>query len=237
MTAQLENIGFPFQFLNAIRPNLSLGWPTSYLRKKRLARYGYDLTQGEIGCYLSHRKSWQEFLDSGNALCCVIEDDAELQPHFTEGLIGLCKHANQWDIVRLYGIFNREYTKLFEFMHGYRIIDYFYQPSGLQGYVLNRAAAQQLLAHTETMFCAIDDMVDRDWEHKLRIYGIKPYLIREQQQLPSTIGNRKRPSMSIWKKLTREIYRSRSDLHKRCWVLNKRLKYIINGISSSTSNS
>ena len=121
-------------------------------------------------------------------------------------------------------------------MHDYRIIDYFYQPSGLQGYVLNRAAAQQLLTHTEIMFCAIDDMVDRDWEHKLRIYGIEPYLIRDPQQFLSTIGNRKRPSMSIWKKFSREIYRSRSDLLKRCWVLNKRLKYIINGISISTSN-
>ena len=237
MTGQLDNIDIPYRFLDAIRPNLSLGWPISYLRKKRLARYGYDLTAGEIGCYLSHRKSWQDFLDSGNALCCILEDDVELQPRFTEGLMGLCKHANQWDIVRLYGIFTRGYKNLFEFMPGHRIIDYFYQPSGLQGYVLNRSAAQQLLAHTETMFCAIDDMVDRDWEHKLRIYGIDPYLIRDPQQFLSSIGNRKRPSMSIWKKLTREIYRSRSDLHKRCWVLNKRLRYIINGTSISTPNS
>lgn len=227
MAGQLNSVDIPYRFLDAIRPDLSLGWPTIYQRKKRIARYGYDLTQGEIGAYLSHRMAWQEFLDSGNALCCFLEDDVELQPRFAEGLTVLCTHADQWGIVRLYGIFPRVHRNVFEFMRECWLIDYFYQPSGLQGYVLNRATAQQLLAHTKEMFCAIDDMVDRDWEHRLRIYGVEPCLVRENQEFISSIGSRKRPRMSILKKLAREIYRTKSDFSKRCWVIRKRLRYFI----------
>lgn len=227
MAAQFKELGLPYRFLDAIRPDLSLGWPAIYQRKKRIARYGYDLTQGEIGAYLSHRKAWQEFLDSGNTICCFLEDDVDLQPHFNEGLAALCRHAEKWDIVRLYGIFEKQYNSTLEFMPGYWLIDYFYQPSGLQGYLLNRKSAKQLLAYTDEMYCAIDDMVDRDWEHRFLIYGVKPHLVNENQKFISTIGNRKRPKFSIWKKINLEFHRSESDFHKRCWVLSKRLYYII----------
>lgn len=233
MADQFKNIDVPCRFLDAIRPDLSFGWPKIYQRKKRLARYGYDLTQGEMGCYLSHRQAWREFIDSDNAFCCVLEDDVELQPLFTEGLIALCKHAEKWGMVRLYGIYPREYENIFEFMPGRWLIDYFYQPSGLQGYVLDRITAQRLLAFTQEMFCAIDDMADRDWEHKLRIYGVEPCLVRESHQFVSSIGNRKRPKMSVMKKLAREIQRSGSNLAKRCWVVAKKSRYLIKNVVNS----
>ena len=36
---------------------------------------GRELERGEIGCFLSHRKCWQELVDSGEKYALVMEDD------------------------------------------------------------------------------------------------------------------------------------------------------------------
>lgn len=227
MTEQLEKLGLPYRFLDAIRPDLSQGWPACYQRKKRLAQHGHDLTQGEIGCFLSHRQAWQEFLASADPFCCVLEDDVQLQPGFVEGMAALCECAKDWDIVRLYGVFRRESVNLCELTPGRWMVDYFDQPRGTQGYVLNRAAAQRLLQHTDKMACAIDDAIDRGWEHKLRLYGVEPYLVVEQLQHVSTIGSRKRPRLPLLRRLLREINRGFTDLRKQRWVMEKRIRYAV----------
>lgn len=227
MAGQLEKLGLPYRFLDAIRPDLSQGWPDCYQRKQRLARHGHDLTQGEIGCFLSHRQAWQEFLAGSEPFLCVLEDDVELQPGFAEGLEALCAHAGEWDIVRLYGVFCRDSAKLRELAPGRWLVDYFDQPRGTQGYVLNRVAAERLLRHTDKMNCAIDDAIDRGWEHKLRLYGVEPYLVVEQLQHASTIGSRKRARLPLWRRLMRELHRGLGDLRKQRWVLEKRVRYVL----------
>ena len=39
-------------------------------------RYPFDISKGEIGCFLSHRKAWQAIVDSGADAGLVFEDDA-----------------------------------------------------------------------------------------------------------------------------------------------------------------
>ena len=41
-------------------------------------RYPFELTVGEVGCFLSHRKAWQAILDAGLDAGLVIEDDVEM---------------------------------------------------------------------------------------------------------------------------------------------------------------
>lgn len=148
---------------------------------------------------------------SEDRFCCVLEDDVELQAGFAENLAALCNQAQVWDVVRLYGVFRRDSAKLLELTPGRWLVDYFEQPRGTQGYV-QLAAAERLLRHTEKMSCAIDDAIDRGWEHKLRLYGIEPYLVIEQLQHASTIGNRKRAPLTLWRRISREIHRSKNDM-------------------------
>ncbi len=42
--------------------------------------YPFDISKGEIGCFLSHRKAWQAILDGGFDAGLVIEDDVEIEP-------------------------------------------------------------------------------------------------------------------------------------------------------------
>ena len=40
----------------------------------------HDMTGGEIGCFLSHRKFWQRVVSSDSEFCFVLEDDMQLSP-------------------------------------------------------------------------------------------------------------------------------------------------------------
>lgn len=35
----------------------------------------YSLSDGELGCFLSHLKTWRKFLETGEDLCLILEDD------------------------------------------------------------------------------------------------------------------------------------------------------------------
>ena len=44
----------------------------------------YVLTDGEIGCWLSHRKAMQALLDSGDDMAAILEDDVTLSADFMQ---------------------------------------------------------------------------------------------------------------------------------------------------------
>jgi len=227
MAEQFQKRGLNARFLDAVCPDLSKGWPAIYNRKKRSRTKGYDMNQGEIGCFMSHRQAWTEFLNSEEKITCVLEDDVELDKDFENVLTILCSLAHQWDVVRLYGVFQRKDVRLLEFMPGRWLVDYFEHPRGTQGYVLNREAARRLLKHTETMHCPIDDSLDRGWQHKLRFYGIKPYILNEMSNNISTIANRKHRRQNCWRRLCQEFNRSGTNIRKKIWVLGKWIRYSI----------
>ena len=79
MTQQLNQAGCDWEFVDGVKGS-SLGtYPEEYDRQKRLAYYGYDLSWGELGCLMSHRKAWQRVVDL-NQTCLVLEDDVTFLP-------------------------------------------------------------------------------------------------------------------------------------------------------------
>lgn len=66
-------------------------------------RYFYtDLTDNEIACVLSHRKALKRFLESDADYAVIVEDDAELAPHFNEGVRELTEHLRGWQVAKLF---------------------------------------------------------------------------------------------------------------------------------------
>jgi glycosyl transferase family 25 len=221
MEGQFTKLGLEYSFLDAVRVE---GWPDCYDRCKRLRSYGFDLIRGEIGCYLSHRKAWQELLDSDAPYICVLEDDVGLHDDFVAGMEALCECADEWDFVRIFSLFEREGAVLKILRSGHKLLDFFDQPRGMQGYLINREAAKRLLKCTTTMIHPIDDAIDREWEHGLRLYGIRPYIVSEHQ-FPSSIGERTRSKLTWAVKISREFYRIAPSLKKEIGILRKRWRY------------
>jgi glycosyl transferase family 25 len=221
MTSQFEKLGLEYRYLDATRVE---GWPDNYDRRARLRYYGFDLIRGEIGAYQSHRQAWKELLDSDARYICVLEDDAELHDDFVAGLEALCECADEWDVVRIFSVFEREGAVLKMLSSGHKLLDFFDQPRSMVGYLINREAATRLLECTETMIHPIDDAMDREWEHGLRLYGIRPYLVSEHK-FPSSIGDRTRPKLTRAQKLSREMYRVGTNMKKNLVILKKRWRY------------
>lgn len=230
MTKQLNDIGMPFKIMDAIRPNPNQGWPEAYDQNLRLKYAPSDLRLGEIGCYQSHQKSWQLFLESDNKLCCILEDDVILHNDFLTSVKSLCATSDSWDLVRLYGIFPRSSKKLEHVYGDHYLVDYLVkQPNGTQGYIVNRGAAKTLLEHTSKMIYAIDEAIDREWEHRLRMRGLEPAIL-SQGDFASTIEKRVDNKKSFLGRLYREYFRMHSNLSKQAWSCRKRLRYFLHEI-------
>ena len=222
MTAQLQQCGLPFRFFDAIRIDPAAPPPASYDQRRRLNHSGVPMRPGEMGCYLSHRQVWRDFLASDEQLCLVLEDDVTILPEFAQVVQSLLDVSAQWEFVRLYGVYPRPSIALQPLACARRLVDYFEQPNGTQGYLLNRDAATRLLGYTASMWQAIDMAIDCDWEHGVRIMGIEPAVLSLDEDFATTLGAIDKPHLSWLGKLAREYHRFGANRRKQLWLMRKR---------------
>jgi glycosyl transferase family 25 len=77
---QLEEIGTKYRRVTAVDGlTLDRNSVALYSTNRTWWRTGRDLTNAEIGCFLSHLNCMQMFLDSGEELCLIVEDDIEFR--------------------------------------------------------------------------------------------------------------------------------------------------------------
>ena len=142
--------------------------------------------------------------------------------------VSLCEKRSDWDIVRLCGIFKRPHRQLRQLHDSHYLVDYTKrQPSGLLGYLVNRAASKKLLEHTARMIHPIDDSVDREWEHRLRLRGVESPVLSLPNQFASGIGERGSRNTTIKSKISRELFRVPSNIRKQSWNFRKYLCYLL----------
>jgi glycosyl transferase family 25 len=222
MRAQLDRCGMPYRFFDAVRIDLANGWPESYARQRRLDHSCIDMRTGEIGCYLSHRQVWMDFLASDEKLCLVIEDDVTLHADFSRVVATLCEKSADWEFVRLFAIIEKPSWPAQRITDEYTLVDYLAQPNGTQGYLLNRCAAERLIDYTASMWQAIDMAIDCEWDHGVAIQGIKPYVLDHPEIFQTTLGPGGRPRLSLHRKLMRELNRARHNMRKQRYLRSKR---------------
>jgi glycosyl transferase family 25 len=144
-----------------------------YSRKSRHAPpYPFDMTAGEIGCFLSHRKAWKAILDRGLEAGLVIEDDVEIDAAAFERALVLARGH-----IAAHGIVQFQVRSIAE--PGQQI-------ASANGVVLNRpvivplrasctlyspAALERLLAQTARFDRPIDGHVQLHW-----VTGLRPLI-------------------------------------------------------------
>jgi glycosyl transferase family 25 len=222
MRAQLDACGLPYRFFDAVRIDLRRGWPDIYARDQRLRYSCVDMRAGEMGCYLSHREIWKSFLASDDALCLVLEDDVEIGPDFAAVVTALRENTLDWEFVRLTGVFQRTCYPLRRLAGEHFLVEYLKQPSGAQGYLLNRRAARRLVDYTATMARSIDNAIDREWEHGINVMGVVPGPISHQKTFATTLGSATKPRLSLRQKLMREMHRASGNIGKQFFLAKKR---------------
>nr|DAG72490.1 MAG TPA: hypothetical protein [Caudoviricetes sp.] len=187
MAEQFRLHGIDGRFFDGIDISAHTGPIPGYSEASRKFFYGSALTKGQIGCYLSHREVWKQLIASGDEAWCIMEDDISFLSGFKATTEELYMYREHWDIVRLYGIFKNPQIEYASLPSGTKLMWMDTHPLGTQCYVVTRNAAQRLLRVTERIRVPIDDALDQNWKHELRLYITSPEFVRDEG-FDSTIG-------------------------------------------------
>lgn len=190
MTEQFAKAGIDARFFNGIMLKDGETDIPGYDEKAHIRRAGRGLSRGEIGCYLSHRKVWQQLLDSDDDAYCVLEDDVVLETGFRDAVEAIMEHSADLDIVRLSTRTPRDLRLRYMTLRtGARVYWTRQCVSGCHGYTITRRAAQAMLKCTERILDPIDHELTRCWEHRQKVQVLHPPAVR-LSHLPSTIDDR-----------------------------------------------
>lgn len=214
--SQMAEQFLSFEFLDAINgqteqhPILN-----AYCNKRRVSRKGYSLKPGELGCFASHYLLWEKCLILNEPIV-ILEDDVLLKKALSETLFYVRKHIHQLGLIRLSRtLLDPSFITLSYFSDTAKMVKYTKPAKGGMGYVLSPDAAKKLINSTENWHDPADDFLEKEWLHRVTVFGIEPPCLTHDHLLESEIGDRKKITQPITKRIKREIYRSTE------WLLNQ----------------
>lgn len=194
-----------------------------YDQNKRLRHYGFDMSLGEIGCFLAHRECWKKAVE-GNEMLLVLEGDAmpspDAQLSINRILEVVREYQDSFDLVRLQGTFPQNHLchrVIADLVKGYKLIQSYRDPMGAVAYIVTPHAAGRLLRESTSFFCPVDVFLGAVWRHKLRYRTVFPFPF-EVLPATSTIGVRSRPRQSVVTRMGIELARSIDDMKRLAYL-------------------
>ena len=178
-----------------------------YQRQIHSPRYPHALRRGEIGCFLSHRKAWQEIVDRELDAAVILEDDVTFEADKLRQAIDFlqtCMQPNDYIQFQVRELENNYPALVQAGQHS------IVQPRPVilrtTAQLVTREAAKRLLDVTQQIDRPVDTFLQMTWVTGVPVKMMLPRVVQEISQNlgGSTLGGRKKPWME---KLTREIVR------------------------------
>jgi GR25 family glycosyltransferase involved in LPS biosynthesis len=177
----------------------------SYISGRHKPQYPFNLSTGEIACFLSHRKAWQSMVDQTLTAALVLEDDVTLGEDFDRSWTAALSYAGPNSFIRFPVKPHREKGDEILDDRGTRILRA--QPVGLgmHAQLIGIEAAKRLLAVTDTFDRPVDTTLQMNWVTGLSPVAVLPSGVGETSTNlgGSTIHKKK----SFFEKLLREVQR------------------------------
>jgi GR25 family glycosyltransferase involved in LPS biosynthesis len=143
-------------------------------------RYPFPLANGEIACFLSHRRAWQAIVDSGCHAGLIAEDDvAASSPDFLPLVDRVLAGIEPGDFVRFPMRERGERGPRVWGTGPLHVIEPYLPALNMQMQIVGREAARLLLAASETFDRPVDSYVQMQWLHGARMLSARPIVIRE----------------------------------------------------------
>lgn len=202
---QLVKTSIQWRFMNAVDGYALSHLPSAYKKSKVMRLQGYELSPGEVGCYLSHIEAWKACVNA-QMITLVFEDDFLISPRFESLLHDLLGIHHEWDLVRLSGIYETK-DRVIVSQNSFNLVHNLGDPCGTASYILNPRAAKILLENTGDIYEPVDHYLEHFKKHGLRCLAAKPYPV-ELAHTKSTITDRpgRKPVKGL-QKYIRSIYR------------------------------
>lgn len=159
------------------------------------------LSKAEIGCFLSHRKCWQDLVDSDEEWALIMEDDliiSDRAAFYMNDLswlpdnIKICQlstHEPNWSLW-----VKKEKIRL---SNNDEIIMPLDKAHGTQCYVISKEVAIAALKYSEKLLAPVDDYLFSPYFEINKLYGtyrVQPAVVTQFQE-GSVIGERKNESL------------------------------------------
>ena len=133
------------------------------------ALYGRTVNAGEVGCALSHRKAYESLLQSGNPYALVLEDD-----------ITIIRDLQALDLGKIGRVLNDTTPKALMLSGDYwyyrkQPVTRLFSAVGAYAYLINRAAAQKILAINPPR-CVADDWMFYK-RNGIKLFAVHPYMV------------------------------------------------------------
>jgi GR25 family glycosyltransferase involved in LPS biosynthesis len=138
------------------------------------------LTGGEVGCALSHRRAYELLLESGRAWGLIFEDDAVLQPGFSEALEAVLEIDTAAPaILQLFA--HPDFAILDattrQSLAEHDVVKALAPPVYALGYAMNRAAAKLAIEREgKRSVTAVADWPPR-WAYDVRFFAVFPWAV------------------------------------------------------------
>lgn len=219
MTERMAELGLDFDFIDAVRgSDIPADQRQTLLSDKRRRHLGAPLSDGALGCLMSHRAAWAHILDAQLDAAIILEDDAALAPEAIEILPRLAALKGRFDLINLHNTAGRPLVDAARISSTHALSITRYASIGAVGYGVSRAAAKRLLAVSMPGIFEVDVLMNRWWEHGLSTLVLTPSVVSEDGH-ESTIGysgeKPKWDSDRLHDRLLRSVNRKRDSLTKR----------------------
>lgn len=184
---QVRQVGLDIQRVSAVLgKELAEPYP-DYCEQAYQRLHGRQTNNREIGCYLSHLKAMEMFLDTGDAYGIILEDDVELHPELAL-LVELAIEADPtWGLLRLSGLHGGTPVTVRKINDDFHLAVNLTQQAGSGAYVVNRDAAEKLCSGLRPMEVPYDHAFDREWRYGFKAVTMLPLPVTQNELYDSSI--------------------------------------------------
>lgn len=168
-------------------------------------KYPFALSDGEVGCFLSHRAAWQAIVDGGLDAGLILEDDLALVTGFDVAVACAAQNVDDLGYVQ-FQVREIPVDKVVVQGDNVRIIQPTVTPLRTSAQMVSRAAAQKLLELTAQIDRPVDTFLQSHWHTGLHLCCVVPSGVEDRtaQTGGSTISTGK----PFGEKITREWKRA-----------------------------
>lgn len=175
----------------------SLTYPYNHPCRVRFTR---ELTKGEVGCFLSHKKCWQLLVESNEKYAAILEDDLYISDEAKQFLSNIDWLPKEIGLIRLssfYRVNNRLFIKErknLNHIENFSIAKTLRYAIGTQCYIISKDFAKVALSMTEKFECPVDEFLFNrlfEYANVCEAWQLLPSVICQNESEDSSIGDRK----------------------------------------------
>lgn len=175
----------------------------------------HELTPGEVGCFLSHRKVWQKIVEEAHPYAFVIEDDMIFSPKILDFFNSASWIPANADFVKLdfSPVSNKHLypvSRPVGIIGDRKIVRMVGRTYGTGCYVISLPAAESCVKHSERLPLPVDlFMFDArfDFAPRHRLYGVFPALALDNGRPTATIQDaRHHGDLSVAEYVLKGVY-------------------------------